>query len=106
MSKITYYDLARFFFPTKGHLPAPRAAHASAILGNKGYICGGRVMVSVSGLFCKPCSGDLLPCNNIISTIQFIDNVDPPHDCFCPLKETRTSDIHCLDLESWTWSEM
>lgn len=22
------------------------------------------------------------------------------------MQETRTSDIHCLDLESWTWSEM
>ncbi|XP_054651479.1 kelch domain-containing protein 1-like isoform X1 [Dunckerocampus dactyliophorus] len=49
---------------THGHAPAPRAAHASAQLGTRGYICGGRV------------------------------------------KETRTSDIHCLDLESWTWSEI
>ncbi|KAM9842092.1 kelch domain-containing protein 1 isoform 2-T2 [Aulostomus maculatus] len=49
---------------THGRAPAPRAAHASAILGCKGYICGGRVM------------------------------------------ETRTSDVHCLDLESWTWSEI
>lgn len=22
------------------------------------------------------------------------------------IQETRTSDIHCLDLETWTWSEM
>uniref|UniRef100_A0A667ZE71 Kelch domain containing 1 n=1 Tax=Myripristis murdjan TaxID=586833 RepID=A0A667ZE71_9TELE len=48
----------------QGRAPAPRAAHASATLGNKGYVCGGRVM------------------------------------------ETRTSDIHCLDLDSWTWSEI
>uniref|UniRef100_A0A3B3ZDX6 Kelch domain containing 1 n=1 Tax=Periophthalmus magnuspinnatus TaxID=409849 RepID=A0A3B3ZDX6_9GOBI len=27
--------------------PAPRAAHASASIGSKGYICGGRVMVRV-----------------------------------------------------------
>ncbi|XP_023684317.1 kelch domain-containing protein 1 isoform X1 [Paramormyrops kingsleyae] len=50
--------------PTQGILPAPRAAHASATLGNKGYICGGRVV------------------------------------------ETRRCDIHCLDLESWTWTEV
>ncbi|XP_075874164.1 kelch domain-containing protein 1 isoform X2 [Nelusetta ayraudi] len=49
---------------THGRAPAPRAAHASATLGHRGYICGGRVM------------------------------------------ETRTSDIHCLDLETWTWSEI
>ncbi|KAF7201623.1 kelch domain-containing protein 1 [Nothobranchius furzeri] len=49
---------------THGRPPAPRAAHAGATLGSKGYICGGRVM------------------------------------------ETRTSDIHCLDLETWTWSEI
>ncbi|XP_056151478.1 kelch domain-containing protein 1 [Lampris incognitus] len=49
---------------THGRAPAPRAAHASATLGCKGYVCGGRVM------------------------------------------ETRTSDIHCLDLDTWTWSEI
>uniref|UniRef100_A0A3Q4I3X1 Kelch domain-containing protein 1-like n=1 Tax=Neolamprologus brichardi TaxID=32507 RepID=A0A3Q4I3X1_NEOBR len=49
---------------THGRAPAPRAAHGSAALGCRGYICGGRVM------------------------------------------ETRTNDIHCLNLESWTWSEM
>ncbi|TWW71968.1 Kelch domain-containing protein 1 [Takifugu flavidus] len=47
-----------------GRAPAPRAAHASATLGHRGYICGGRVM------------------------------------------ETRTSDVHCLDLDAWTWTEM
>lgn len=31
----------------QGRAPAPRAAHASATLGHRGYICGGRVMVSV-----------------------------------------------------------
>ncbi|KAK5857566.1 hypothetical protein PBY51_010803 [Eleginops maclovinus] len=49
---------------TKGRTPDPRAAHASATIGHRGYICGGRVM------------------------------------------ETRTNDIHCLDLESWRWSEI
>ncbi|XP_061752010.1 kelch domain-containing protein 1-like [Nerophis ophidion] len=49
---------------TRGQSPAPRAAHASVMLGNRGYICGGRV------------------------------------------KEMRLSDIHCLDLDSWMWSEI
>ncbi|XP_064185968.1 kelch domain-containing protein 1 isoform X2 [Anguilla rostrata] len=49
---------------THGLAPAPRAAHAGATLGSRGYVCGGRVM------------------------------------------ETRMSDIHCLDLESWTWTEI
>ncbi|KAJ0009152.1 hypothetical protein NQD34_016567 [Periophthalmus magnuspinnatus] len=49
---------------TFGRAPAPRAAHASASIGSKGYICGGQVM------------------------------------------ETRTSDIHCLDLETYTWTEL
>lgn len=31
----------------QGRAPAPRAAHASATLGHRGYICGGRVMVSI-----------------------------------------------------------
>uniref|UniRef100_A0A8C1TSM0 Kelch domain-containing protein 1 n=1 Tax=Cyprinus carpio TaxID=7962 RepID=A0A8C1TSM0_CYPCA len=44
--------------------PAPRAAHASASIGSKGYVCGGRI------------------------------------------RETRTSDMFCLDLNSWTWSEI
>ncbi|KAK7141805.1 hypothetical protein R3I94_011481, partial [Phoxinus phoxinus] len=47
-----------------GHAPAPRAAHASAVIGSKGFICGGRI------------------------------------------KETRTCDVFCLDLNSWTWSEI
>uniref|UniRef100_A0A3B5L544 Kelch domain containing 1 n=1 Tax=Xiphophorus couchianus TaxID=32473 RepID=A0A3B5L544_9TELE len=49
---------------THGRPPAPRAAHAGATLGRRGYVCGGRVM------------------------------------------ETRTNDLHCLDLESWTWTEI
>uniref|UniRef100_UPI003D9F512F kelch domain-containing protein 1-like n=1 Tax=Sebastes fasciatus TaxID=394691 RepID=UPI003D9F512F len=49
---------------THGRAPAPKAAHASATLGCRGYICGGRV------------------------------------------EGTWMSDIHCLDLESWTWSEI
>ncbi|XP_030639005.1 kelch domain-containing protein 1 [Chanos chanos] len=49
---------------TFGKAPMPRAAHGSATVGSKGYVCGGRV------------------------------------------QETRTSDIHCLDLESWTWTEI
>ncbi|XP_057715391.1 kelch domain-containing protein 1-like isoform X1 [Corythoichthys intestinalis] len=49
---------------TRGCTPAPRAAQACATLGNRGYICGGRV------------------------------------------KETRKNDIHCLDLDTWTWSEI
>ncbi|XP_062863126.1 kelch domain-containing protein 1 isoform X2 [Trichomycterus rosablanca] len=49
---------------TLGQTPAPRAAHASATIGNKGFVCGGRI------------------------------------------KETRTCDIHCLDLDTWTWSEI
>lgn len=32
-------------FCVQGRAPAPRAAHASATLGGRGYICGGRVMV-------------------------------------------------------------
>ncbi|XP_042186130.1 kelch domain-containing protein 1 [Oncorhynchus tshawytscha] len=47
---------------SRGRAPDPRAAHASATLRNKGYVCGGR--------------------------------------------ESRTSDIYCLYLESWTWSEI
>ncbi|XP_055017525.1 kelch domain-containing protein 1 isoform X3 [Boleophthalmus pectinirostris] len=49
---------------TFGRAPAPRAAHASATIGSRGYICGGRVM------------------------------------------ETRTNDIHCLDLQTYTWTEL
>ncbi|MCI4382879.1 hypothetical protein PGIGA_G00019880 [Pangasianodon gigas] len=49
---------------TLGHAPAPRAAHASATIGNKGYVCGGRIM------------------------------------------ETRKCDLHCLDLNTWIWSEI
>uniref|UniRef100_W5LLP8 Kelch domain containing 1 n=1 Tax=Astyanax mexicanus TaxID=7994 RepID=W5LLP8_ASTMX len=30
---------------TSGRAPAPRAAHASATINNKGYVCGGRKMV-------------------------------------------------------------
>lgn len=49
---------------THGRSPAPRAAHASATIDCRGYVCGGRVM------------------------------------------ETRTSDVHCLDFRTWTWSEI
>uniref|UniRef100_UPI00398F2B85 kelch domain-containing protein 1 isoform X2 n=2 Tax=Pristiophorus japonicus TaxID=55135 RepID=UPI00398F2B85 len=47
---------------TKGVPPRPRAAHACATLGNKGYLFGGRIL------------------------------------------ETRINDLHCLDLDTWTWS--
>ncbi|XP_069772489.1 kelch domain-containing protein 1 isoform X6 [Narcine bancroftii] len=46
----------------KGISPRPRAAHACATLGNKGYLFGGRIL------------------------------------------ETRINDLHCLDLDTWTWS--
>ncbi|XP_010866239.3 kelch domain-containing protein 1-like isoform X2 [Esox lucius] len=49
---------------TCGRAPSPRAAHAGATLGHKGYVHGGRGMY------------------------------------------TTTCDIHCLDLKSWTWSEV
>ncbi|XP_073683288.1 kelch domain-containing protein 1-like isoform X1 [Garra rufa] len=49
---------------TFGRAPAPRAAHASAAIDSKGYVCGGRI------------------------------------------RETRTSDVYCLDFNSWTWSEI
>ncbi|XP_043842735.1 kelch domain-containing protein 1 isoform X4 [Dromiciops gliroides] len=42
--------------------PQPRAAHTCAVLGNKGYIFGGRVL------------------------------------------QTRMDDLHCLNLDTWTWS--
>ncbi|MCI4384162.1 hypothetical protein PGIGA_G00035570 [Pangasianodon gigas] len=47
---------------TQGQPPEPRASHASATLGSKGYICGGL--------------------------------------------ETQTIDIHCLDLVTWTWTQI
>lgn len=47
---------------TQGNAPAPRASHASATLGGKGYICGGL--------------------------------------------ETEHLDLHCLDLDTWTWSQI
>ncbi|KAM9462332.1 kelch domain-containing protein 1-like [Clarias gariepinus] len=46
----------------QGRPPEPRASHASAILGSKGYICGGL--------------------------------------------ETQNVDIHCLDLATWTWTQI
>ncbi|KFU84589.1 Kelch domain-containing protein 1, partial [Chaetura pelagica] len=45
-----------------GDPPQPRAAHTCAVLGNKGYVFGGRVL------------------------------------------QTRMNDLHCLDLDTWTWS--
>lgn len=35
-------------FCVQGRTPDPRAAHASATIGKRGYICGGRVMVGVT----------------------------------------------------------
>ncbi|XP_050989768.1 kelch domain-containing protein 1 isoform X1 [Labeo rohita] len=58
-------EISRWTEPqTFGRAPAPRAAHASATIGSKGYVCGGRI------------------------------------------RETRTSDVYCLDFNSWTWSEI
>ncbi|XP_008169850.1 kelch domain-containing protein 1 isoform X4 [Malaclemys terrapin pileata] len=53
-----------WFQPTirGGVPPQPRAAHTCAVLGNKGYIFGGRVL------------------------------------------QTRMSDLHCLNLDTWIWS--
>ncbi|XP_043553308.1 kelch domain-containing protein 1 isoform X7 [Chiloscyllium plagiosum] len=47
---------------TRGMPPRPRAAHACATLGNKGFLFGGRIL------------------------------------------ETRINDLHCLNLDTWTWS--
>ncbi|XP_030630933.1 kelch domain-containing protein 1-like [Chanos chanos] len=47
---------------TQGCPPTPRSSHASATLGNKGYICGGL--------------------------------------------ETESLNIHCLDFETWTWTQV
>lgn len=44
-----YYNMTFIVYKggcyVQGRAPAPRAAHASATLGHRGYICGGRVMV-------------------------------------------------------------
>ncbi|XP_028825468.1 kelch domain-containing protein 1-like [Denticeps clupeoides] len=47
---------------TQGSPPVARASHASACLGDRGYVCGGT--------------------------------------------ETSSLDIHCLDLDTWTWSQI
>uniref|UniRef100_H3BWT9 Kelch domain containing 1 n=1 Tax=Tetraodon nigroviridis TaxID=99883 RepID=H3BWT9_TETNG len=49
---------------TQGLPPSPRSRHASAVLGNKGYISGG------------------------------------------VLQEAAQLDLFCLDLETWTWTEL
>ncbi|XP_038612075.1 kelch domain-containing protein 1 isoform X3 [Tachyglossus aculeatus] len=46
----------------RGVPPQPRAAHTCAVLGNRGYMFGGRVL------------------------------------------QTRMNDLHCLNLDTWTWS--
>uniref|UniRef100_A0AAY4BSX7 Kelch domain containing 1 n=1 Tax=Denticeps clupeoides TaxID=299321 RepID=A0AAY4BSX7_9TELE len=63
-NEVHVFDPSNDTFYQQGSPPAPRAAHASASVDNKGYVCGGRVM------------------------------------------ETRASDIFCLDLDTWTWSEI
>lgn len=84
----------------QGRAPAPRAAHASATLGHRGYICGGRVMVRAHQTLTLLIFTFIL--NKSVITVK---NLCRKMSCYF-VQETRTSDIHCLDLETWTWSEM
>ncbi|KAL2078616.1 hypothetical protein ACEWY4_026301 [Coilia grayii] len=47
---------------TQGACPSPRASHASAVVGSKGYVCGGM--------------------------------------------DSTLIDLHCLDLDTWTWTQV
>lgn len=51
-------DVQLFDVDVQGRVPAPRDCHASALLGNKGYISGG--MVSWLALALLPCSSSAL----------------------------------------------
>lgn len=86
----------------QGRAPAPRAAHASATLGHRGYICGGRVMVRAHQTLTLLIFTFIF--NKSVITVQNLCRKMFVSCCF--VQETRTSDIHCLDLETWTWSEM
>ncbi|XP_072786707.1 kelch domain-containing protein 1 isoform X1 [Taeniopygia guttata] len=125
-----------------GDPPQPRAAHTCAVLGNKGYIFGGRVLFTIIQIFpgkrlckeperarkCHEASpihlsgrkGHLFP--NLELELVKEDDDDGDDDDENQLyqesfenrlrsvmwtqllQQTRMNDLHCLNLDTWTWS--
>lgn len=79
------YEYSLVCFYVQGPAPAPRGCHASALLGNKGYICGGVVSwldlaeqficTTVNILFFKPMS-TLCTCGHLALLVPIKGNLN------------------------------
>ncbi|XP_014167321.2 kelch domain-containing protein 1 isoform X1 [Geospiza fortis] len=123
-----------------GDPPQPRAAHTCAVLGNKGYIFGGRVLFTIIQIFpgkrlckeperarkCHEASpihlsgrkGHLFPNLELELVKEDDDDDDDENQLYQEsfenrlrsvmwtqfLQQTRMNDLHCLNLDTWTWS--
>ncbi|PIK39126.1 putative kelch domain-containing protein 2-like, partial [Apostichopus japonicus] len=68
---------------TKGPVPCPRASHAGAIIGHRGFIFGGRFKMTV---------------------LKFVLAGYLYRQTCCFFCKKRRSDMHCIDLITFTWS--
>ncbi|XP_074986126.1 kelch domain-containing protein 1 isoform X2 [Caretta caretta] len=75
--------------------PQPRAAHTCAVLGNKGYIFGGRVLAGTG-------NGLEEGCTSVRGRMSYL--ILTRLNLFHKLKQTRMNDLHCLNLDTWIWS--
>ncbi|OXB64052.1 hypothetical protein ASZ78_001672 [Callipepla squamata] len=120
-----------------GDPPQPRAAHTCAVLGNKGYIFGGRVLFTIIQIFpgkrlfkeperdrkCHEASpihpsgrrGHLFPKLELELVKEDGDDQNQLYQESFEnrlrsvmwtlfLQQTRMNDLHCLNLDTWTWS--
>lgn len=75
----------------QGQPPRPRSQHASATLGNRGYVSGGVVSAFKqfsTHLQTRTCLED--------AVIQLCAR----------LQDAAQLDMFCLDLETWTWTQL
>ncbi|NXU64880.1 KLDC2 protein, partial [Horornis vulcanius] len=75
---------------TTGKTPSPRAAHACATVGNRGYVFGGRYRVS-------PALFHLCLSPNLSRRFE-------PRSAL--LQESRMNDFYYLNLDTWEWNEI
>lgn len=91
-------DVQLFDVDVQGRVPAPRDCHASALLGNKGYISGG--MVSWLALALLPCGSSALQLYFMMLLFKLVVSLGKVLSCFSfPfLLRCDNSCVHKLEL--------
>lgn len=85
-------DVSSFYISFQGKCPSPRAAHACATIGNRGYTFGGRYRVGIHEIVLLLLS---ISWHNIFLIKQNFT-----------LQDSRMNDLYYLNFDTWEWHEV